>query len=129
MTRAQTRLDHPCNNTWGTLHLEQSVSMEVDSEREWRQLDLMTDRLARFRKGELGIGPVIADLEALLGELQSVDESWTERFVEAWGDLEIPYAVALDRRQPIPTIADDTVAEGVAELERLVAEARAALGQ
>ncbi len=103
--------------------------MEVDSEREWRQLDLMTDRLARFRKGELGIGPVIADLEALLGELQSVDESWTERFVEAWGDLEIPYAVALDRRQPIPTIADDTVAEGVAELERLVAEARAALGQ
>jgi hypothetical protein len=51
-----------------------------------------------------------------------------ERFIEAWSDLEIPYAVALDRRVTIPTIADGVVAEGVSELERLVAEARTALG-
>ena len=76
-----------------------------------------------------GIGPVIGDLKALLRELQSVDEPWRERFADAWSDLEIPFAVALDRSQPIPTITDGTVADGVRELERLVEEARAALGE
>ena len=89
----------------------------------------MSDRLARFRAGELGIGPVINDLEALRSELHSVDDRWTDRFTEAWSDLEIPYAVALDRLEPIPTIADGVVAEGVSELEQLVAEARAALDE
>lgn len=87
----------------------------------------MSDRLARFRAGSLGIGPVVNDLEALRYELQSVDGSWIDRFIDAWGDLEIPYAVALDRLDPIPTIDDGVVAEGVSELERLVVEARAAL--
>jgi hypothetical protein len=102
--------------------------MEED-ERDRRQLDLMRDRLARFRSGELTIGPVINDLYGLHNELRSVDEAWKERFIEARSDLEIPYAVALDRVEPIPTIADGTVAEGVAEMERLVAKAGAALGE
>jgi hypothetical protein len=57
--------------------------VDDDAARERRQLDLMLDRLGRFRSGELGIGPVINDLEALHYELQSVDESWIERFREA----------------------------------------------
>jgi hypothetical protein len=88
----------------------------------------MLDRLARFRSGELGIGQVIGDLEALLCELNSVDDAWVTRFREAWSDLEIPYAVALDRLDPIPTIADPTVAEGVDAIERLVADALTSLG-
>ena len=84
----------------------------------------MLDRLNRFRSGELTIGPVISDLETLHYQLHSVDEDWRGQFRAAWGDLEIPYAVALDRQEPIPTIADQTVAEGVAEIQRLVAEAR-----
>ncbi len=109
--------------------LRQAVGMGAEPERERRQLDLMGDRLARFRRGGLSIGPVINDLEALLHELESVDEAWIGRFVDAWSDLEIPYAVALDRLDPIPTIDDSTVADGVGELERLVGEARAALDQ
>lgn len=102
--------------------------MGDEDERERRQLDLMSDRLARFRAGELSIGPLINDLEALRYELHRVDDRWIDRFIEAWGDLEIPYAVALDRLEPIPTITDGIVAAGVSELERLISEARASLG-
>ncbi len=97
-------------------------------ERERRQLRLMLDRLHRFRSGELPIGPVINDLEALLGELELVDEAWRGEFIEAWSDLEIPYAVALDRLQPIPDARDATVADGVEALERLVSAQLQAMG-
>ena len=103
--------------------------MGDEGERERRQLDLMSDRLACFRAGELGIDHVINDLEALRCELHSVDDSWVDQFVGALGDLEVPYAGALNRLQPIPTITAGTVAAGVSELERLVAEARDALGE
>jgi len=101
--------------------------VDDDSARERRQLELMLDRLARFRSGELVIGSVINDLEALHYELHMVGDAWISSFREAWSDLEIPYAVALDRLEPIPTIADPTVAEGVDEMERLVTEAISAL--
>lgn len=80
----------------------------------------MLDRLDRFKAGNLGIGPVINDLEALLSELQLADGSWREEFIEAWSDLEIPYAVALDRLEPIPTAEDETVGAGVNALHDLV---------
>jgi hypothetical protein len=97
-------------------------------QRERRQLALMIDRLDRFRSGELSIGPVITDLEALLEELQLVDDAWRDDFREAWADLEIPYAVALDRQTPIPTATDATVGEGIASLDRLVHERLRLLG-
>ena len=103
------------------------VGMGPDVERELRQLDLISERLARSREGQLAIGSVINDLEALQHELQTVDEPRVDQFVEAWSDLEIPYATALDRLDPIPTIADGTVAAGVEALDRLVSEARASL--
>ena len=105
----------------------QSARMDDDDARDRRQLDLMLDRLARFRSGDLAIGSVINDLEALHHELNSVNDEWIARFREAWSDLEIPYAVALDRRHPIPTIADPTVAEGIDEIEYLVQQALTAL--
>jgi hypothetical protein len=80
----------------------------------------MVDRLDRFRSGNLGIGPVINDLEALLNELQLVDEQWRDGFLEAWSDLELPCAVALDREAPLPTTADLKVADGVERLDLLV---------
>ncbi|HEY7468550.1 MAG TPA: hypothetical protein VIC07_03320 [Acidimicrobiia bacterium] len=92
-------------------------------ERECRQLQLMLDRIDRFRSGHLGIGPVISDLEALLYELQLADEPWRSEFIEGWSDLEIPYAVALDRQQEIPTVQDSTVKEGINRIVALV-EAR-----
>ncbi len=97
-------------------------------ERELRQLRLMLDRLDRFSRGELGIGPVINDLETLLYQLELVDQEWRGDFVEGWSDLEIPYAVALDRMEPIPTARDTTVAEGVEVLYRLVRDRLTELG-
>jgi hypothetical protein len=93
-------------------------------ERERRQLRLMQDRLDRFQAGDLSIGPVINDLEALLYQLELAAEPWRDDFIEAWSDLEIPYAVALDRQTPIPTAVDTTVSEGV---ERLLALVRSRL--
>jgi hypothetical protein len=97
-----------------------AVSADEESiERERRQLRLMLDRLDRFRSGELSIGPVIKDLKALLNELQLANEDWRQEFIDAWSALEIPYAVAVDRLEPIPTIADATVAEGVDQMDNL----------
>lgn len=89
-------------------------------DRERRQLELMLDRIARFRSGRLSIGPTTNDLEALLNELELADDRWIDEFTEAWSDLEIPYAVALDRMSPLPTIEDVTVRAGVDRLEVLV---------
>jgi hypothetical protein len=103
-----------------------TASDEVQ-ERERRQLAQMVDRLDRFRSGELGIGPVINDLLALLHELHVVDEQWRDGVWDALADLEIPYAVALDRQAPLPTASDSTVAEGVERLDLLVRSRLAAL--
>ncbi len=91
-------------------------------DRERRQLELMMDRIARFRSGDLGIGSTINDLMALSDELYLADEAWHDRFIDAWSDLEIPYAVALDELAPLPDASDWTVRNGPRSLEELVAE-------
>jgi hypothetical protein len=96
-------------------------------EREERQLALMIDRLDRFSSGQLSIGPVINDLEALVYELELVDDGWRREFIESWSGLEIPYAVALDRAEPVPTADDDTVREALVRLRELVTERLTAL--
>lgn len=96
-------------------------------DREQRQLVTMMDRLVRFRGGEIRIGETIGDLEGLLSELQLMDEAWRDRFVDAWSDLEIPYAFALDQLAPVPDASDWTVRQGLHALEALVAEGLASL--
>lgn len=85
-------------------HATVTVNDEI-IERERRQLQLMLDRLRRFQAGDLSVSHAITDLEALLYQLELVDESWRREFTEAWSDLEIPYAVALDRQTEILTAA------------------------
>ena len=90
-------------------------------ERERRQLDLMLDRLEGFRSGELEIRGVIDDLSALHYQLELVSGTWRDEFRDAWAELEIAYAVALDRRRKIPTAASDvTVGDAVTTLIALV---------
>jgi hypothetical protein len=50
-------------------------------------------------------------------------EEWVDDFRSASGDLEIPYAVALDRLAPIPDAHDPVVADGLLELDRLIRHA------
>ena len=87
-------------------------------ERERRQLVLMLQRIEVFRQNYLSLGRLIADLEGLLAARQRVSEKWIDDFRSAWGDLDIPYAVALDRLAPIPDAHDPV--DGLLERGRLV---------
>jgi hypothetical protein len=105
------------------------MSDEVEHiERERRQLVLMQERIAKFRAGDVSLGTLISDLEGLLEARERASDSWIDDFRSAWGDLEIPYAVALDRLTPIPDAHDPIVADGLFDLDALIVSALAELG-
>ncbi|MFW2383994.1 MAG: hypothetical protein ACN4GZ_19735 [Acidimicrobiales bacterium] len=84
-----------------------------DLERELRQLRSMAKTLDDFRSNRIPIQRAINDLEALAQELHNASPAWQDRFVDAWADLEVPYAVALDQLSPVPDATDWTVRDGV----------------
>jgi hypothetical protein len=90
--------------------------------REDRQLRLMADRLDAFVSGKLHIAEAISDLEGLLWALEMTPEEWKHDFREQWGELEISYAVALDRQEPVPDASDPRIREAVRSMRRLVDE-------
>ena len=98
------------------------------TERERRQLVLMQDRIAGFRSGAVSLGVLIADLEGLMEARALASEQWIDGFRSAWGDLEISYAVALDRLTPIPDAHDPVVADGLLDLDALIISALTELG-
>ena len=81
----------------------------------------MKETIDGFRRGR-SIGPVIADLEGLVHALEETPQDWKNLFLEQWGVLEIGYAVALDRQQPLPTARDDDIATALDEMDALIAE-------
>jgi hypothetical protein len=92
-------------------------------EREERQYALMRACLAGFRLGDASIGPTITGLEGLLHQLEHAPEDWKDRFIEEWSVLEIAYAVALDRQQPMPTAASDyEIREALDAMDALIEE-------
>jgi hypothetical protein len=91
------------------------------SKRERRQLGLMAERLELFRAGQIALPRLVGDLEGLVHAHELTDDTWKEDFITYWGTLEIAWAVADDRRQPIPDIKAPDVREAVTELEALVA--------
>ncbi len=92
-------------------------------ERERRQLRLMDERIEQFRNGSLSLARLISDLEGLLEARTLASDQWVDDFRSAWADLEIPYAVALDRLTPIPDAHDPTIADGLFDLDRLIRQA------
>jgi hypothetical protein len=98
-------------------------------ERERRQLSLMQQRIASFRSGELFIARLIADLKGLLEARECASEEWIDDFRSASGDLEISYAVALDRLTPIPDAHDPCIADDLFDLDALSVSALAELEQ
>lgn len=92
----------------------------VDEERELRQLLLMRDRLVEFGSGRIALPELVYDLEALLYELESTSEGWREEFINAWGHLEIAYAVALDRQEPVEDASDPALQDDLCQLRDLV---------
>ena len=65
---------------------------------QMKQFELMADPLAAFENGNLALSALVADLETLFYSLNVKDSDWEADFWEYWGDLEIVYAVALNRQ-------------------------------
>jgi hypothetical protein len=86
------------------------------SEREVRQYRLMRDRLDALRAGSIAIDRAIADLKGLGSALEEASEDWRDRYVEARNGLELAYAVALDRNEPLPTAATDPAVRAALDL-------------
>ena len=55
----------------------------------------------------------------LVHALEATPEDWTASLIEEWSVLEIAYAVALSRQEPLPTAGDHDIA---AALDALVAQ-------
>ncbi len=100
----------------------------ADLKRELRQLRLLGKTLDDFRSNRIPIQRAINELEALAQELHHASPAWHDSFVDAWADLEVPYAVALDQRTLIPDATDWTVRDGLYELGVLIAQHRRELG-
>ena len=94
------------------------------SDREQRQFPLMQQRIEGFRDGRLSIGTVIGDLEGLASALDETSQEWKDPFIAEWSVLEVAYAVALDRQQPVPTAGDHDVAAALDALELLMRSAQ-----
>jgi hypothetical protein len=91
-----------------------------DEERELRQFRLMAERLDGFVAGTVSLKRLIDDLYGLVVALELTPEEWRDEFITEWGDLDIAYAVADDRRQPVPTMADSDVGDAVRTLRAMV---------
>jgi hypothetical protein len=89
-------------------------------ERELRQFRLMAERLDAFVAGSLSMTRLVDDLYGLVMALELTPEQWRDEFVMEWGELEIAYAVADDRRQPVPGMDDAGVADAVRTLQEMV---------
>ncbi len=97
------------------------------SARDQHQLELIRARLVGWRSGELALGRLIADLDALWVELGGLSEGWRSAFRIQWGTLEQVYAAALDRESvdALPADLEVLVEEAVDQLGFLVDEAAA----
>lgn len=105
--------DEPANKADAVLNPD-------DVERELRQLRLMSKTLDDFRSDQISIQRAINDMEAFAQGLELASSAWHDSFVDAWSDLEIPYAVALDQLTPVPDATDWTVRDGLLELSKLI---------
>lgn len=104
------------------------------TEFDQRQYALMSDHLRWYQEGRIGLGSLIAGLEALLNSLLAADEGWKNEFLTTWGILEEVYAVALDQVEQGGLVNVETgikeadnqrlVSKSLEEMRRLVAVVR-----
>lgn len=66
------------------------------SEFDARQLRKMKLQLAAFRRGELGLGGFIGDMDFLLNAIEDIPLDWKQRVHEFVATLEEVYAIGLD---------------------------------
>lgn len=61
------------------------------------QLNIMIKKILGFKSGKFPLGDLIYDLEALLNTMEDNDDIWKKKFRSYWADLEIIYALALEK--------------------------------
>ena len=90
------------------------------SEDDRRQFALIVDRIIQYESGNLELGYLVRDIEALLNTLQDAEQGWRESAHEEWWTLEQVYAVALDRGQDtLTTESKVLVDEAITNLKAL----------
>lgn len=91
------------------------------NEYDQRQLKLILERLTWYSEGSISLPYLIDDLSGLLNVLEEVDEEWKMYFRRNWLDLEIVYAVALDRDKDKLDETDlRVINSAVVELKKMV---------
>jgi hypothetical protein len=81
----------------------------------------MLSKLVAFENGQLALSSLIPELEELFNAVGLDDEDWQEGFWNSWGDLEISYALALDRGwKSLDEAREKVVLQAVADLKSLV---------
>jgi hypothetical protein len=73
------------------------MSEQWKVEHDERQYRLMLNHLEAYREKKIGINVLISALKGLLSALELRSDDWLERAINEWGNLEITYAVELDR--------------------------------
>lgn len=86
-----------------------------------RQLRMMLWKLAEAEEGKLALSYLIPDLEGLFHAVDLADPDWQKGFWYSWGELEIGYALALDRGwKSLDETGEQIVLQAVADLRSLI---------
>ncbi len=104
----------------------QTGDSQVDERRNWERSRLVVAaaRLREFRNLEIGLKQLIDDLLPVIEEQTALPHFWSETAMNAWGQLEVDYALALDAATSIPAFTYQPVRENVIELEDLIEEGK-----
>ncbi len=104
----------------------QTGDSQVDERRNWERSRLVVAaaRLREFRNLEIGLKQLVDDLLPVIEEQTVLPHFWSEMAMNAWGQLEVDYALALDAATSIPAFTYQPVRENVIELEDLIEEGK-----
>jgi hypothetical protein len=99
------------------------VSGSSAGERERFLVGLITKALDDYERGDLGLGRLVADIDAAVEALFDVaDTDWVEELRSASSGLEIVYAIVLDEGRPALTDQErGDIDQTIAELRALLA--------
>ncbi|MFE4874074.1 hypothetical protein [Streptomyces sp. NPDC056682] len=98
--------------------------MSEDMQREARQRALIAQALGEYRRGASALGGLSQDLQVLVLELQLAPKEWLAAFQAEVNELEVLYAIALDRG-----ITEDLPADYRADADATVRNLEALLEQ